>query len=240
MLLAPFLFAAALLYSSVGHAGASAYLAIMALAGVTPAVMKPTALALNILVASIGTIRFARAGFFSWRTFAPFAVTSVPAAFLGGAITLPTHVYRWVVAAVLLLAAYRLFRPAAAPAGPAAGGPPLGPALILGGVIGILSGVTGVGGGIFLSPLLLLTGWAEMRRTAGVSAAFILVNSLAGIGGHLSTVGALPSFTYLWGAAVVLGGLIGSELGTRRLNVTTLRYLLGTVLVVGSVKLLLG
>jgi len=236
LLLAPAMFVAALLYSSVGHGGASAYLAIMALAGVAPGVMKPTALALNILVSAIGTVRFARAGYFSWRIFAPFAATSIPFAFLGGALTLPTLTYRWIVGAVLLVAAYRMLLPAGARA-PVRGDPPLLPALFLGAAIGLLAGLTGVGGGIFLSPLLLLTGWAEIRRTAGVSAAFILVNSLAGFAGHLVAVRALPPPVALWGAAAVVGGVLGAGLGSRRLSVATLRYLIGAVLVIAAFKL---
>lgn len=238
MWLAPLIFGAALLYSSVGHGGASAYLALMALAGVAPEVMRPAALSLNILVAGIGTVRYVRAGFFSWRTFASFAATSIPFAFLGGTLVLPNDLYRRIVGAVLLAGAFRLFRPAAEQGSPARR-PPLWLALPLGAAIGLLAGLTGVGGGIFLSPLLVLTGWATVREQAGISASFILANSAAGLAGVLTQIGALPAPVYLWGLAAIAGGLIGSEFGSRRLGLVALRRLLAFVLVIAGLKLLL-
>jgi hypothetical protein len=231
---------AAALYSSVGHAGASGYLAAMALFGLAPATMKPTALCLNILVATIATFRFYRAGCFSWPLFWPFAVASVPLAFVGGAITLPTTVYKQIVGATLLYAAFRLFffTQAKADAG-ATRSVPVTAAILSGALIGFLSGLTGVGGGIFLSPLLLLMGWADTRRTAGVSAAFILVNSIAGLLGNLSNVQMLPTALPYFALAAVLGGLIGSEFGSRRLASMTIRRLLALVLVVAGVKMIL-
>ena len=229
----------AALYSSVGHAGASGYLAAMALAGVAPAVMKPTALTLNILVALIATARFYRAGFFSWRVFLPFALSSVPFAFLGGALTLPGSVYQKVVGCALLFAAYRLWARAARRADAEAKPVPLPAAVALGAGIGLLSGITGVGGGIFLSPILLLAGWAETRQASGVAAAFILVNSAAGLAGHLASVRNVPDSIYLWGAAAVVGGLIGTELGRRRLATVTLRRVLSAVLVIAGLKMVL-
>jgi hypothetical protein len=230
----------AALYSSVGHAGASGYLAAMALAGLAPAVMKPTALTLNILVALIATVRFYRAGFFSWRVLLPFAICSVPFAFLGGWLSLPGSVYMKVVGLVLLFAAYRLWAHAAAAADAETRPVPLPAAVGLGSGIGLLSGITGVGGGIFLSPVLLLAGWAETRRASGVAAAFILVNSAAGLAGHLASVRNVPDSIYLWGAAAVAGGLVGTELGRRRLATATLRRELSAVLVIAGLKMLLA
>lgn len=238
ILLSVLIFAAATLYSSVGHAGASAYLAVMALAGLDPQIMKPTALTLNVLVAIIATVRFHRAGCFVWPIFWPFAVTSVPAALLGGFLTLPDLWYKQVVGAVLLLAAYRLFRHAAATAGPGRRPLALSAALAAGTVIGLLSGLTGVGGGIFLTPLLLLVGWADARHATGVSAAFILANSLAGLGGHLAAFRELPSAVLPWGAAAIAGGLLGSSIGARRLGEMSLRRVLAVVLVIAAIKLL--
>lgn len=244
-LLAFLIFAAALLYSSVGHGGASGYLAAMALFSVAPEVMKPAALVLNLFVAGIGTYRYARAGCFAWNTFWPFAVLSVPFAFLGGAWKLPELSYRLLLGVVLVFASWRLAVRQSAHA-PAMKRPIVLPAaLALGAGIGLLSGLTGVGGGIFLSPVLLLLGWAEIRRTAAVSAAFILVNSLAGLTGHalmghLQKVQVLPQQVYLWVPAAVLGGLIGSELGSRRLTPMTMRRLLAAVLLVAALKMLLG
>lgn len=230
----------AVLYSSVGHAGASGYLAVMALAGLAPTVMKPTALTLNILVALIATFRFYRAGYFSWRILLPFALSSIPFAFLGGALTLPGPVYQKVVGLALLFAAFRLWMHAVARADAEAKPVPLPAAVALGAGIGLLSGITGVGGGIFLSPILLLAGWAETRQASGVAAAFILVNSVAGLAGHLASVRNVPDSIYLWGAAAIVGGLVGTELGRRRLATVTLRRVLSAVLVVAGLKMMLA
>jgi uncharacterized membrane protein YfcA len=230
---------AAALYSSVGHGGASGYLAAMALFSLAPAVMKPTALCLNLLVASLATFRFYRAGCFSWRTFLPFAAASVPFAFVGGALTLPTAIYKQIVGVVLIYAAVRLFMHARAKtATQETRLPPLWVALLLGALIGLLSGLTGVGGGIFLSPILLLMNWADVRRTAGVSAAFILVNSAAGLLGNLASVRALPNALPYLACAAVVGGLVGSELGSRRLPPPAIRRLLALVLFVAAIKLI--
>lgn len=242
-LLPVLIMALALLYSSVGHAGASGYLAAMALLGVAPSIMKPAALALNVLVASIATVQFARAGRVAWTSLWPFTVGSIPLAFVGGALRLPWTIYKPLVGFVLLFAAARLlwstFRTPASPAPAVRKIPPL-PAVLAGAAIGLLAGLTGTGGGIFLSPFLLLTGWAEMRETAGISAAFILVNSVAGLAGNPASVRELPVAALGWAAAAVTGGFIGSRLGSRRLATTTLRRLLSMVLVIAGTKLLFG
>src|SRR3954463_9942038 len=196
--------AAAALYASVGHAGASAYLAVMGLFNFAPATMKPTALALNILVAAIATIRFYRAGLFTWSLYWPFAVVSIPAAFLGGALMLPARWYEVVVGVVLLYAALWMFRSALRPIVRETHRPPMWAALVCGAAIGFLSGLTGVGGGIFLSPLLLYMGWSETRATSAVAAPFILVNSISGLLGHLSSVSHLPANIPFWGAAALI------------------------------------
>ena len=240
LLLTLLIFTAALLYSTVGHGGASGYLAAMALFNLAPDVMKPTALVLNLFVAGVGTIRYAQAGCFSWNIFWPFAVVSIPFAFLGGMWRLPAEAYKIILGLVLLFASWRLAvrQSAHAPATPK---PVVLPAaLVLGAAIGLLSGLTGVGGGIFLSPLLLLLGWATIRQTAGVSAAFILVNSAAGLLGHLESVKSLPSQILWWAPAALLAGILGAELGSRRLTPLTMRRLLAAVLVVAGLKMLLG
>ena len=237
--LAILVFIAALLYSSVGHAGASGYLAAMALLGIAPTVMKPTALTLNILVASIATFKFYRAGHFSWRLFWPFALASIPCAFMGGAITLPDHLYRTLVGMVLLFAAYKLFRNAQRVIEEATVKPVSAwVALLVGAALGLLAGLTGTGGGIFLSPLLLLMGWASTRQTAGVSAAFILVNSVAGLLGNLSSVHALPSALWILAPMAIVGGFIGAEYGSKRLATPNMRRLLAVVLVIAGMKLI--
>jgi uncharacterized membrane protein YfcA len=239
LIIAILFFAGAALYASVGHAGASAYLAVMGLYSFAPSVMKPTALALNILVAAVATLKFYRAGLFSWRLFWPFAVASIPAAFIGGAMTLPTRSYKIVVGIVLLYAAVWMFRSSLRPLQAAAHPSPLWAALVSGLVIGFLSGLTGVGGGIFLSPLILYMAWADTRTTSGVAAPFILVNSIAGLLGHLSSVSQLPPNIPVWGAGAVIGGWIGATYGSKHAPPPVLRQLLSLVLVVAGMKLIL-
>jgi uncharacterized protein len=240
VLLTLLILVAALLYASVGHAGASGYLAAMALFNLAPDVMKPTALVLNLVVASVGTVRYARAGCFAWNIFWPFAALSIPFAFLGGKLTLPVPAYRIILGVVLLFAAWRLAFKQSAHA-PAALKPIVLPlAMALGAAIGLLSGLTGVGGGIFLSPLLLLLGWADVRKTAGVSVTFILVNSAAGLLGHLESVKSLPHEIVWWAPAALIGGLVGAELGSRRLTPLVMRRMLAVVLVIAGLKMLLS
>jgi uncharacterized membrane protein YfcA len=230
------IFFAAVLYSSVGHGGGSAYLAAMALFGLAPETMRPASLTLNIFVATIGLVQFYRAGRFSWSIFWPFAVASVPAAYIGGTVKLPGTWYKVAVGIVLLVAAARLlWKPVADIARPA----PIAMALVWGAAIGLLSGLTGTGGGIFLSPLLLVMGWAETKQSAGVCAAFILVNSIAGMIGLLTKPVTFPAMLPYWIVAAVVGGLIGSQLGSTRLANPTLRRLLAVVLVIAGMKLIL-
>ncbi len=246
-------FAMAALYASVGHGGASGYLAVMGLFGFAPAVMRPTALALNIVVALVATAQFHRRGLFVWSLFWPFAVVSIPAAFVGGAMTLPVRGYKVLVGIVLLYAAVWMFRstwdrrPAPgsdsgdrSPADkPLVTRPPtLWAAIPVGLTIGLLSGLTGVGGGIFLSPLLLYMGWASTRETSGVAAGFILVNSIAGFLGHLSGVAALPDSIAVWGLAVLAGGWLGASYGSVHAPVPLLRRILSVVLVIAGVKMI--
>jgi uncharacterized protein len=237
LLLAALFFAAALLYSSVGHAGASAYLAAMALVGVPVAVMRPTALVLNLFVASIVTVRFAIAGHLPWRSLVPLAIGSVPAAFLGGIIDLPGEIYRPLVAAVLLVGAWRLATVPPPVDDADRLGVPWLPGILSGAAIGLLAGLTGTGGGIFLTPLLVLAGWTGTRDAAGLSGSFILVNSIAGLAGLLSGGLSLPPALPVWIGAVAAGGLIGSWLGAARYSIVNLRRALAFVLVLAAAKL---
>lgn len=221
-------FVVALLYSSVGHAGASGYLAVMSLFGVAPDVMKPTALALNILVATIGSLQFARAGHFRWPLFWPFALLAVPLAFAGGALALPADVFKLLVGLVLLFSAARF---ALEPRDPAeTHPPPAGVAIGAGGALGLLAGLTGTGGGVFLTPLLLLMRWASTKQTAAISVLFILANSSAGLAGNLWRGGSLPRPAFALLLAVGLGGAAGSTLGSTRLPVPAIKRLLALVL----------
>ncbi len=242
LVLAVMFFGAALLYASVGHAGASAYLAIMALTGVAPDVARPTALALNIVVATFVTFRFWRGGHISWRSLAPFLLGSIPLAFLGGSLPVAPALYKKLVGIVLLLAAAGMAltarRAARTDTGRATPRAPTIPAVVIGAGIGLVSGLTGTGGGIFLSPVLLLAGWAEMRATSGMAAPFILGNSVAGLAGNFSRLAALPTTLPIWIGAVVVGAVIGSEIGNRRGRIVHLRAALSLVLVIAGLKLI--
>lgn len=238
LVIALMFFVGAALYASVGHGGASSYLAVMGLFSFAPGVMKPTALALNILVSAVATLKFYRAGLFRWDLFWPFAIASIPAAFVGGATSLPSRWYKVLVGVVLVYAAVWMFRSSLKPVSGDPHAPPLWAAILSGLAIGFLSGLTGVGGGIFLSPLLLYMGWSETRATSAVAAPFILVNSIAGLLGHFSGVAQLPANIPLWGATAVLGGWIGASYGSKRAPAPVLRQLLSLVLVVAGAKLI--
>jgi len=225
------------LYSSVGHGGASAYLALMALFGLPPTTMKPTALVLNLIVAGLGSVRYLRAGQFRWRTIWPFLLGAMPFAFLGGWLKLPGETYRLLVGLVLLMSAVRLLWPREIRALRETRDPPVWLGILLGCGIGLLSGLTGTGGGIFLSPLLLFFAWSAPKPTSGVASLFILCNSLAGLLGNLASVQALPPELPLYTGAVLAGALIGTTFGIRMRAPVVLRSL-GLVLVVAGTKLL--
>lgn len=231
--------AVAILYSSVGHGGASGYIAALALFSVTPAAFKPTALVLNILVSAVATVCFARAGHFSWRLFWPFAAASIPCSFIGGYISLPPQLYQPLVGVVLLFSAWRLFYHAD-PIDTDIRQPSAPVALCCGALLGLLSGLTGVGGGIFLSPLLLLLKWGRAREVSAVSALFILVNSLSGLLGHLSSLQVIPPFAPLLAVTALVGGSIGAFFGSRRLPTAAVIKSLAVVLVIAGFKLLLA
>lgn len=229
--------AAAALYSSVGHGGASAYIALMALAGLAPEEVRPAALVLNIVVAGLGAWRFIRAGRFDWAVFWPFAITAIPAAFLAGRIDLPEHIYRPLLAAALALAALRyLLWPqidAIKPSAP----PSTLVALPTGAALGTLAGLTGIGGGVYLSPLLVFAGWADPQRATGIAACFIVVNSIAGLAGRTSSLATLPSYLpWLVGAALI-GALIGTTWSLKGLNKTGVLRVLGVVLGIAAAAL---
>lgn len=231
---------ASFVYASVGHGGASAYIAVMALAGVAPAEMRPMALVLNIVVSAVATFKFYRAGHFRWRLFWPFALVSIPAAYAGGAMTLPGTLYKTIVGVVLVYAAWQLWRSArAGEEMREVREPPLALAMVIGGALGILSGLTGVGGGIFLSPLLLILGWAGTKPTSAVAAPFILVNSIAGLAGTFFAKSvSLPSHVWILICTVLVGGWLGAEYGSRRFANPLIRRVLAVVLAVAGGKMI--
>jgi len=237
LLLALGMLVGALLYSSVGHAGASAYIALMALAGLAPEEMRPTALVLNILVASFASVSYLRAGQFRWRTLWPFLLGAVPFAFIGGGITLPSNLYRPLVGLVLWASAARLLwpRPLADPA--QIRDPAILPGIASGAGIGLLAGLTGTGGGIFLSPLLLFARWSDAKRASGVAIVFILCNSLAGLAGNYTSLKSLPAALPLYATAVLVGALVGTRIGIRVAPAVLLR-LLALVLLIAGAKLM--
>ena len=231
------IFTVAVLYSCVGHGGASGYIAVMTLCGVAPLVIKPTALALNIMVALIASWQFYRAGYFRWSLFWPFALTSIPLAFLGGFFILPAYGYKYLVVLVLWFSAVRLFiRPGSWTE--VLRRPPIAISLVIGAGLGFLSGLIGVGGGIFLSPLLILMGWAGAKETSAVAALFILVNSCAGLLGYVQAGHAIPAYVFQFILAAVSGGLMGSYLGSHRLPVPLVQKVLSIVLVLAGYKIL--
>src|SRR5438132_11064981 len=226
----------AFLYSSVGHAGASGYIATMTLFGLAPTVIRPTALVLNIFVASFGTFQFRRAGYFSWRLFWPFALLSIPAAYVGGYLQPSASVLRVLIGAVLLFSAARLVFRRSDPPQTVAPSRPV--AISAGAGLGFLSGLTGTGGGIFLTPLLLFCEWAHIRQAAAVSALFIWVNSIAGLVGYFTKVHSVPSLGLILAAAAIIGGVVGSNLGSRHFAVRVISLCLATVLLIAGTKLI--
>ncbi len=237
LLLAALMLFGAVLYTSVGHAGASAYIALMALFGFAPVVMRPTALALNILVAGLTSFRYLNAKLFRWRTLWPFLVGAIPFAFLGGSIQLPGAYYRPLVGIILIISGLRLLWPSELKSNRDPRDPPIWAGLSCGIGIGFLSGLTGTGGGIFLSPILLFLGWSDTRTASGVAAVFILCNSIAGLLGNVAIVRGLPPELWIYAVAVTLGALVGSTLGIRWRPAAILKAL-GLVLVIAGLKLI--
>jgi uncharacterized membrane protein YfcA len=231
-----FVFVVAVLYASVGHGGASGYLASMALLGMAPAVMKPTALLLNVLVAGVGSARYIKSDCFNLRRFLQFAAGAVPFAFLGGSTSPPDRAYRIILGVALMIAAAGLLVSARREGARRDVHPIL--AVGIGAAIGYVSGLIGVGGGIFLSPILILTGWASTKETLGTSALFILVNSIAGLLGHVGGLLTLPSQTLWFAPCAFAGGLIGSTLGAKTVPPTWLRILLAAAVLIAAAKLL--
>lgn len=240
-ILAALIFAVAMLYSSVGHAGASGYIAAMILMGMAPAVMKPTGLTLNILVASLATLRWTRNGRdIAWRALLPLVLGSVPAAYIGGAYQLSAGHYKMLVGIVLLIVGAKFLWQPKFEQGDAPGAvsvPPLA-GIATGAAVGLLSGLTGTGGGIFLTPILILSGWALARQASGLTAPFILLNSMAALAGNFAAVRKLPTELPVYALAALMGALLGTQFGVNWASSSTLQRLLGAVLMIASFKFL--
>lgn len=231
------LFLVAFLYSSVGHGGASGYLALMAIFSFTPDVMKPTALLLNLFVSLTSFIQFYRGKHFDWKIFLPFAIASVPMAFLGGLISIDTFVYKKILGVLLLIPIIRfLFFNTVAVDKIKKSNPVL--SLVMGAGIGLLSGMIGIGGGIILTPVLLLLKWTDMKKAAGISALFIFVNSIAGLAGQLTKGIHFSTDMYAYVVIAFAGGVCGAYFGSLKFNQNILKYLLAVVLMLAAYKLL--
>lgn len=233
----------AFLYASVGHGGASGYLALMTIMGLSQEIMKPTALMLNILVSAIAFFYFWKAGFFRFKLFTAFAIGSVPFSFIGGLIETDPVIYKSVLAVFLIVATLKLI---GAFDGKTKSGTDSGTkeinfllAVVIGSVIGFFSGLIGIGGGIILSPVMLLLGWASLKESAAVSALFIFVNSMAGFAGQVTSGIHISSEIVMMTALAVFGGFAGSYYGTLRFNTAVLKKVLAFVLLFASFKLLI-
>ena len=237
LLIALLLFFGAILYTSVGHAGSSVYIAIMTFFNLPPVSIKPTALTLNISVSSFASFRYIKNNFFKKKLLLFLVAGSIPAAFIGGHINLSSEIYKPIIGVLLLISGIRFIfqreftqKVLKEPIYPLA--------VVIGAAIGLLSGLTGTGGGIFLSPLLLTLGWATIKEISGTASVFILVNSIAGLLGNYKSTSSIPSTLPLFLVAVMLGALIGTKLGISRFSNAGIKRALGFVLLIASAKLI--
>lgn len=228
----------AVLYTSVGHAGASIYIAILTLFGLSGHVIKPTALVLNICIASFTSWRFIKKDFFDLKVLMPIAIGAIPFAFLGGYINAPNHIYKSIVGVILIISAFGLITSKRSKIDLNVEQPKPVFAIISGAVIGFLAGLTGTGGGIFLSPLILFLGWSNTKKTSGIAAVFILLNSVFGLAGNYASVQNLPEQLPMYVFAAMIGAVIGTTLGIRFYSAVAIRRALAVVLVIAGFKLL--
>lgn len=224
------------LYSSVGHGGASGYLAMMALFSFAPETMKPTALLLNLFVAGISFYYYYKEGYFNKKLFISFALTSIPLAFLGGTIEIDASIYKKILAVLLVFAILKMLN-VFGKESDTIKQVKLWQGLVVGGIIGFFSGLIGIGGGIILTPVILLLHWGKMKEAAAVSALFIWVNSASGLIGQLSTGISLNMDSFILVAIALIGGIFGGYFGSKKINNQNLRYILAFVLVIACVKL---
>jgi uncharacterized membrane protein YfcA len=234
------IFITAFMYASVGHGGASGYLALMVLFGISPAIMKPSALVLNVCVSAIAFVQYYRHGYFKWKILLPFILLSIPLSFAGSKIKIETHTYKVILAICLLIATLRLLGAFGKSIKSETREVKFLPALMIGGILGFISGMIGIGGGILLSPILILLHWADMKQTAAISAAFIFLNSVSGIAGAAHGAQTFPPEIFSWTIVAVLGGTAGAFLGSSKFNYVMLRYMLSIVLLFACTKLIIS
>ncbi len=236
----PLIFSIAFLYSSIGHGGASGYLALMALFNINHTEMRSSALLLNIFVSGIAFIQFYRSGNFRVKLFFPFIILSVPLAFTGANINLDARVYKIILGICLAVAAFRIIGILGKKNVTDKKQIKFFPALLIGGAIGFISGIIGIGGGILLSPILILLLWADLKEAAAISSIFIFINSIAGLTGIIYNGAVFSDQIVFWILAAITGGLMGAYFGSRVMNNLILRYLLFSVLIFASVKLIVA
>ena len=235
LLIALCLLLGAVLYTSVGHAGSSAYIAVMTLFNLPTTVIRPTALTLNIAVSACASVRYIRNNFFDKKLFFVLSLGAIPAAFVGGYIKVPSEIYKPIVGVLLILSGLRFIVLASAR------NREIKPvnyllAILMGASIGFLAGITGTGGGIFLSPLIIWLGWNHVKQASGTVAAFIFVNSVAGLLGNYRSTSELPDALPLFLGAVIIGALIGTRLGISRFSTVGVKRALGVVLIISGLK----
>lgn len=231
------LFIVAFLYASVGHGGASGYLALMAIFNMSPSFMKPTALLLNLFVSLTAFIQYYRSGHFKWKLFLPLAVSSIPFAFIGGLVSLDTHFYKKILGVLLIIPVAR-FLFVKDQESSSKSSQNTGLSVFIGASIGLISGLIGIGGGIILSPILLILGWSNQKQTAAISALFIFVNSMSGLFGQLTKGIHFSPDMIAFVILAFVGGLFGAWLGAKKFNHSILKYTLSAVLLLASYKLL--
>jgi uncharacterized membrane protein YfcA len=232
------LFLGAVLYTSVGHAGASIYIAILTLFGLSAPVIKPTALVMNVCIATFASWRFIKNGFFDFKVLLPVAIGAIPFAFLGGYLNAPHHVYKLIVGAILIVSALSLITPKGKQIGLVTKEPDFLVAVVAGAFIGFLAGLTGTGGGIFLSPLILFLGWSDPKKTSGIAATFILLNSAFGLAGNYASIHNLPEQLPMFVLSTMLGAVIGTTLGIKFYSANVIKKVLALVLFIAGLKLL--
>ena len=232
------LFIVAFLYASVGHGGASGYIALMVIWGIAPAIVKPTALLLNIFVSAVAFLQFYRGGHFRWKLFWPFAVVSIPMAFVGGRMIIESDIYKKILGVLLLFPVLRFFF-LSDPGDDNQRKPNLYISLLIGGAIGLISGMIGIGGGILLSPIVLFLHWANQKQAAALSALFIFVNSISGLAGQLQKGFDFKAEMILYVIVAFAGGILGAWFGSLKFKHVVLKQTLAIVLLIASIKLIL-